>query len=176
MSDKRTADLTSEIFSEIDKDDVTSEENSHDSNDSKKGSKKDSKKDELKISKEFQENVIKFVKLDDLMRKKQQELSELREQKKPCEEYILKYLDSIDENVINITDGKLRKNKSETKTSINQDIIKKAISKKITDQKLLDEILKEMEESRPTNTHVNLKRTGVKIKKNKKPVANNKKA
>jgi len=165
MTDKKTADLTSEIFSQIDKDDESSI-SSH-SDDGKK-----SNKDEIKISKEFQENVIKFVKLDDLMRKKTQEMAELREQRKPCEEYILKYLDSIDESIINITDGKLRKNKSETKASINQDIIKKAISKKVTDPKLLDEIMKEMEESRPVNTHVNLKRTGgneqKKLKKVKK--------
>ena len=94
------------------------------------------------------------------MRKKQQEMSELREQRKPCEQYILKYLDNVNENVIEITNGKLRKNKSETKAAVSQDVMKVAISEKIKDPKIVEEILKLMEEKRPMNTHVNLKRTG----------------
>lgn len=111
------------------------------------------------ISKEFQENVIKFVKIDDLMKKKQQEMAELREQKKPCEQFILKYLETIDEEEVGITNGKLKKNKSETKAALNQEALKLTLSKKISDQKLVDEILKEMEEARPLNTKVSLART-----------------
>ncbi len=114
---------------------------------------------EISITKEFQENVIKFVKIDDLMRKKQRELSELRSQRKPCEEFILKYLDQIGESVIEISNGKLRKNKSETKVPLNQDIIKDAIKKKINDPKDIDEIIKLMDQLRPKNVRVNLKRT-----------------
>ncbi|QKF94025.1 putative V-type ATP synthase subunit I [Fadolivirus algeromassiliense] len=149
MSTKK-GDLTSEVISEIDHDDSISED-----------SEKEGKTlEELKISKEFQENVVKFVKLDDLIRKKQQELSELREKRKPCEQYILKYLDNIKENVIEITDGKLRKNKSETKQALSQDMIKAAILKKVQDPQIVESIMKDMEEGRPLNTHVNIKRTG----------------
>ena len=123
--------------------------NSEKSNDDKK----------KKISKEFQENVIKFVKIDDLMRKKQKEIAELRSQKKPCEDYILKYLDQIDESVIEISNGKLRKNKSETKVPLNQDIIKNAIKDKVSDPTTVEEIIKNMDKLRPMNTRVNLKRT-----------------
>jgi len=166
MSDDQT-DLTSELISEIDKDDSISGE-SHDGEDDGNDDGKEQSIDQLKISKEFQENVVKFVKLDDLMRKKQQEMSELREQRKPCEQYILKYLDDVNENVIEITNGKLRKNKSETKSSINQDIMKNAITEKIKDPKIVEEIMKLMEEKRPLSTHVNLKRTGTRDKKDGK--------
>lgn len=162
MSDKKNADLTS-VISEINRDDsISSDSNSGDDNDDNKSSVGDKEKsiDQVKISKEFQENVVKFVKLDDLMRKKQQEMTELREQRKPCEQYILKYLDNVDENVIEITNGKLRKNKSETKAALTQDVMKSAISEKVSDPKLVEEILKIMETKRPLNTHVNLKRTG----------------
>lgn len=145
-----------EIISEIDKDESCSDV--EDSN-SEEGDDQTDKLDKVQVTKEFQENVVKYVKLDDLIRKKQQELSELKERRKPSEEYILKYLDSVDENIIEITDGKLRKNKSETKASLNQDIIKNAISETITDPAIVEEIMKKMETKRPLNTHVNLKRT-----------------
>ncbi len=122
-------------------------------------------KGEVSVSKEFQENVIKFVKIDDLMRKKQKEVTELRSQRKPCEEYVLSYLDQIGETVIEINTGKLRKNKSETKVPLNQDIIKKAMGAHIKDPKVIEEIMKKMDELRPKNTRVNLKRTSHREKK-----------
>lgn len=146
--------LANEIISEIDADnDSISDENV---NDEKKEKKEESK---LEIPKEFKENVIKYVKIDDFIRKKQEELMELKQKKKPCEEYILKYLDTIEENVIEISDGKLRKNKSETKASLSQDIIKKAICEKVKDPTIVEDIMKMMEDLRPLNTHVNIKRT-----------------
>jgi len=179
MSDKKNADLTS-VISEIGRDDsISSDSNSGDERDDDKSSGGDKEKsiDQVKISKEFQENVVKFVKLDDLMRKKQQEMTELRDQRKPCEQYILKYLDSVDENVIEITNGKLRKNKAETKAALTQDVMKNAISEKVSDPKIVEEILKIMETKRPLSTHVNLKRTGTRPnRKSKKPKDSGKKA
>jgi len=123
---------------------------------------------EIKITKEFQENVIKFVKLDDLIKKKQQEMSELKKKRKPCEEFILNYLDGIKENAIEITDGKLKKNKSEKKTALNQDIIKKSIMKSVQDPKIVEDIIKNMEDLRPLNKNTKLTRTNLTKKIQKK--------
>lgn len=112
----------------------------------------------LQVSKEFEENVIKFVKLDDLIRKKNEEVRELKKMKKPCEEFIIKYLDKVDIACVDISDGKLRRNKSENKVAINYDTIKEAIAKKIVDPKVVEEILK-LVDQRPTKTNVNIKRT-----------------
>lgn len=114
---------------------------------------------QMNISKEFQENVIKYVKMDDLVRRKEKEIKELKAQRKPCEDFILSYLEQVGENVIEITNGKLRRNKSETKVALNQDIIKKAIATKIQDPKQIQEVMMTMETLRPLNTRVNLKRT-----------------
>lgn len=125
---------------------------------------------EVQITKEFQENVIKYVKLHDLINKKNEEIRELKKMKKPCEDFILKYLDKFDVNYVEVTDGKLRKNKSENKVPLSQDIIKEAIAKKVTDPKVVEEILNSIEK-RPTKTAVNIKRTknrGPQIKKGKK--------
>ena len=112
----------------------------------------------LQVSKEFQENVIKYVKLHDLIQKRNDEIRELKKQKKPCEEYILKYLDKVDVGHVDITDGKLRKNKSENKVPLSQDIIRSAIGKKVTDPSIINEIIKSIE-NRPTKTQTNIKRT-----------------
>lgn len=160
----KKSDLVSELISEIDKRDDDSLSSCSDKTSYDDGKSVQS----VKVSKEFQENVLKFVKLDDLVRKKQQELSELKEQRKPCEQYILKYLDKVDQNMIEISDGKLRKNKSETKAALSQDIIKASIAEKVKDPQIVEEILKTMEDKRPLSTHINIKRTGGKKRTGKK--------
>ena len=119
----------------------------------------------IEISKEFQEKVVKYVKIDDLIRKKTEEIAELKKQRKPCEDYILKELEKTGENVIDITNGKLRKNKAETKTALSQDIIKDAILKKVQDPSIVEDILKDMDDKRPVKSHVNIKRTCAREKK-----------
>jgi hypothetical protein len=118
----------------------------------------DKEADSLKVSKEFEENVIKYVKLFDLIQKKNEEIRELKKMKKPCEEFILTYLDKVDVTFVEITDGKLRKNKSENKVPISQDVIRNAIAKNIKDPSIVNEILKNIN-TRPTKTQVNIKRT-----------------
>lgn len=121
-------------------------------------------KSNVTVTREFQEKVIKYVKMDDLIRKKQKELSELKKQRKPCEEFILKYLANVDESTIEITGGKLIRNKAETKESLKQEYIKEAISEKVQDPKVVEEILQLMESKRPRKTRVNIKRTSVRKK------------
>lgn len=133
------------------------------------------KPEEIVITKEFQENVINFVKYDDEINKKQEELKELKKKKKPCEEFILKYLDLMGENIIQISNGKLTKNKKETKSSINADIMKKAIFDKVKDEKLTEDILKSMENMRTINSEINIKRVGEKKNNNAKTKKNQKK-
>lgn len=166
MSEMKTNDFISEVISEIDNNEDISMSDDSDEEQSL---------DEIKISKEFQENVKKFIHLDDLLRKKQEEITELKKQKKPCEAYILKYLDDVNENVIEITDGKLRKNKSETKAQLTQDIIKNAILEKIKDPTIAEAIIKSMEDKRPLNSHTNLKRTCIRPSARGKRTSGNKK-
>ena len=149
------------------KSEITNLSTNNEDNDNNDNNKDELDDEQKKISKDFKENVIKYVKLDDHIRKKMEEINELKKQKKPCEEYILKYMDRIGENMIEITDGKLRKNKAETKKALTLDIIKKAISTKIKTETDIAAIMELMETNRPLNTHVNLKRTGKHNKKKK---------
>jgi hypothetical protein len=140
--------------------DTTNYSSSHDSN--------NNDTDEIEISKEFQENVIAFVKFDDLIRQKQSEITDLKKKRKPKEDYILKYLDHIDETTIEISGGKLRKNKAETKVPLNQDYIKAAIATKVSNPDIIEDIMKKMD-TRPTKVNINIKRTS-KRAPNKKTV------
>ncbi len=158
----KPVDLTNEIVTEFDSDSESNDSGSNDSNE-----KGEDDINNVKITKEFQENVIKYIKLDDAIKKKMDEIKELKTQRTPCEKEILKFLEDNDENVIDITDGKLRKNKSTTKQKLTEDIIKAAIAQYEKDPKIVEEIIKAMDAKRPDVTHVNLKRTGKRAPKKK---------
>ncbi len=113
----------------------------------------------VKITPEFRQTVKKFLAYDDIIKTKTQEISEIKKLRKPCEDYILKYLESSKLEVINITNGSLQKTKQETKKALNAEIIKKSISKKINDPDLVTQIMDLMESSRKVTTKYNLKRT-----------------
>ncbi len=150
MSSSDSTDEITETVTEI-----------HDSNSSSESSEEETEKNKLagiKITKEFQENVIKYVKLDDLIKQKQEELSELKEQLKPCEQYILACLDTLNESEIGITNGSLIKKKVEKKAPLSAEMIKSALLEKVKDANVVEEILKSMENKRATTSRVDLKR------------------
>lgn len=115
--------------------------------------------DKLEISVEFQENVIKYVKIDDLIKKKNREIRELKKNKKTCEDYIIKYLDEIDESIIDISNGKLKKNEYKTKKPLNKQIIQKTLLDEFKDADTVNKLLDMMNKNRPVTVKVSLKRT-----------------
>ena len=110
-----------------------------DNTDNKDNTDKTDKIDNNDIS-QFKENVIKFVRMDDLIRQKMEEIKELKDQKKPFEEFILGYLEKKDSPFVNIKSGKLIKNKSETKAPLKLDIIKESIVEGIKSENNLEAI------------------------------------
>lgn len=132
--------------------------------------------DKEEPSKEFKDRVLSYIKIDDLIRLKTEEIKELKEKKKPCEEYIIRYLEKAKGDHINIIDGKLIKNETETKAPLKLDIIKDSIKEEMTKQQivvdptkcdeLINEMLERMEQKRPITKKVSIKRTF--NKKNKK--------
>lgn len=124
---------------------------------------------EKKESNEVVEHVIKYINIDNLIKKLEKEIHELKSQKKPKEELILDYLIKKKKDQIVVSDGKLLKNKAETKAALTVDMIRTALTEKINDVKVVDSLIQRMDELRPKNTKVNLKRTvEVENKKKKK--------
>lgn len=135
---------------------------------SKISSKKDKDKDKS-VSNDFKEKIISFIKVDDLIRKKQEEIKELKDKKEEFEEYILKFMDKSEASFVNIPGGKLIKNQSESKAPLKIEVIKESIiegikKEKLTDseevnKKVIEEIIELMEIKRGKVNRINLKRT-----------------
>ena len=120
------------------------------------------------VTEEFVEVVKSWVKIDDDIRKKMQEVKELKDERKEFETFILEYMDKINESVINISDGKLRRNKSASKGSLKQESIQTALLDITQDSGKAMQMTKYIMDSRPTVERVNLKRTKNRGKRKKK--------
>lgn len=135
------------------------------------------------VKNEFLEKIIKYIKIDDLIRQETSEYREkintLKEEKNEMESFILRYLDHVEENVVNVQGaGKLTKQESIRKGGLNKDIIKDSIyeqlkkEKLVTDEKIGKELAENtfnlMEEKREKKSKIYLKRTMERKKKEKK--------
>jgi hypothetical protein len=119
----------------------------------------DNKKEITKMpTKELVESIKLWVNIDDKIKKFNDEIKTLKNEKKEHECIILQELDKMDENTIGITDGKLKKNVLKSQTSLKKDIIHKSIFEFIKDEKKTLDILDHMNKARPTVEKVNLKR------------------
>lgn len=151
-------------------DDDLDDELSELTDDDNKENNKENNKNDDEISNEFKEKVITYLKCDDLIRKKMEEIKELKEKRKPCEEYIIKYLETKDSSFVIVKDGKLIKNKTESKGSLKMDIIKEAIMEGIKGEDIPNDnevksndiaakIINIMDNKRAKTVNVKLKRT-----------------
>tara|TARA_A100001015_G_C14688407_1_gene593476 strand:- start:338 stop:739 length:402 start_codon:yes stop_codon:yes gene_type:complete len=124
----------------------------------------DSEKDEesqvqKKVTKEFRDRVIKWIEIDDKLREIRAKTKELNTEKKQFEEYILNYMEQIEEKCFNIKDGKLRRNVSKTKGPLKKIIIQKALTEITGDELKSKTMTEHIINSRPVVERVNLKRT-----------------
>lgn len=120
------------------------------------------------ITEEFVEVVKSWVTIDNEIRDKMAKIKELKDERKEFEVFILEYMDKINENVIAISDGKLRRNKSSTKAGLKQETIQSALLDITQDQSKALEMTKYILDSRPMTERVNLKRTKNRTSKKKK--------
>jgi hypothetical protein len=119
----------------------------------------DNKKEITKMpTQELVESIKLWVNIDDKIKKFNDEIKTLKNEKKEHECIILQELDKMDENTIGITDGKLKKNVLKSQTALKKDIIHKSIFEFIKDEKKTLDILDHMNKARPTVEKVNLKR------------------
>tara|TARA_B100000674_G_C37461034_1_gene742636 strand:- start:249 stop:644 length:396 start_codon:yes stop_codon:yes gene_type:complete len=112
-----------------------------------------------KVTREFRDKVIKWIEIDDSIRELRAKTKELTTEKKQYEEYILSYMDQIEEKCFNIKDGKLRKNVSKTKGPLKKQIIHQALVEIVGDANKATAMTEHIINSRPTVERVNLKRT-----------------
>ena len=116
---------------------------------------------------DFKTKVVSYVKADDKIRDLQNQLKDYRKIKKDSEEGILRHLERLGENMINVTGGKLRKNQYESKAALKKELIKETLSEKIKDVLIVEELLNKMEDKREVKINVSIKRTYEREKKGK---------
>jgi hypothetical protein len=162
----------SKVKKNIIQDELSDLDDSYNDNETDNNDTNTRQDEENALSPEFTEKVLLYIKYDDLIREKMAEIKELKNQKKPCEQYILSYLESKDAPFVKVKNGKLIKNKSETKGSLKLDIIKTAIMEGVKNEKIVKEdnildvtsrILDLMEAKRPKMVRLNIKRTFQKV-------------
>lgn len=136
-----------------------------------------------KLEEAFKEKVIKWIKIDDLMRKEtiefRDKMNTLKEEKEEMQTFMIRYLDSMDENIIDVKgSGKLSKCESVRKGTINKDLIKQSICEQLKKEKIVkddkaglelaENTYNLMESKREIKKKVYLKRTFDRPKKDKK--------
>jgi len=114
------------------------------------------------ISAEFVQKVKKYIELDDKIKILKNNIKELSNDKKEFEEFILNYLQSIDEKTIDIADGKLIRNVYKSQGALKKELIQKALIDIIGDSVKATSITDEIIKSRPIVEKISLKRTTVK--------------
>jgi hypothetical protein len=153
----------------------------HEDNDLSNSDEADEEENQKQLNKVFLDKIIKYIKTDDLIKKKVKEHNEevkiLKMEKTNLENSILIFLDKIDENYISINGtGKLIKNESKTKSAIKVEYIQESIIQSIKKtniniekqilEELIETIIKQIDVLRPIKKRIYLKRTSERTKKN----------
>ncbi len=143
-SKKKKDESDSENGDESNSDDDDSDENSY----------------EYEFQDDLQKCVVSYIKADDIIMGYNEKIKDLKKIKKNCEDEILKHLERLGDNSINVSGGKLIKNQYNDKGKPKEDLVKNMIKKNCENtiaQKIFDEIDKEHAKNKKTRT--SLKRT-----------------
>ena len=117
------------------------------------------------VSPEFIQNVKKYLEIDDKIKEIKNTVKEITNEKKQYEEFILHYLESIDEKIIDLADGKLVRNISKTQGPLKKELIQKTLTEIVGDSLKATIMTEQIIKSRPISEKVSLKRTTHKNKK-----------
>ena len=96
-------------------------------------------------------------------------MKDLNDEKKEHEEIVLNELSKMEEQVINISDGKLRRNVTKTQTPLKKEDIQKTIFEFTKDEQKTFDMIDKIMASRQTTEKVKLVRTKNKESVIKKP-------
>lgn len=120
------------------------------------------------LKKKFKNIVISWVQLDDKIKVINTELKNMKDEKKQYEDFILGFMEKYNENMITLSNGLLKRNVSQTKESIKEEMIQEAIEEYTKDIEQAYTITQKIIEKRQTNERITLKRQS-----NKQNVKNN---
>jgi hypothetical protein len=128
-----------------------------DENESDKSGSESEDEGEMELSEKTREVIYEYMKLDDEIRDHRAFISDLNKSIKPMKEYILSKLNKLGEQEILIPNGKLQKNKTESKKMLKMEEIEKIISENVNSHKAT-RLMKKIKEKQTTTEYTNLKR------------------
>jgi hypothetical protein len=120
---------------------------------------------EEEIKEKFKKIVISWVQLDDKIKLINTELKNIKDEKKQYEEYILNFMEKYNENVITLSNGLLKRNVLQTKSSIKEDMIQEAIEEITKDVEQAYTITQKIIQKRQICEKITLKRQIQKLTK-----------
>jgi len=115
------------------------------------------------VSPEFVNTVKEYLEIDDKMKDYKEKIKKLSGDKKKNEEFILNYLQTLDEKVIDVKDGRLRRNISKTQSPLKKELIQQTLTTLVGDAIKAQAMTNEIIKSRPFVERVTLKRTKNKV-------------
>ena len=124
----------------------------------------ESEESDEELKKKFKKIVISWVELDDKIKLINSELKNIKDEKKQYEEFILSFMEKYNENMITLSNGSLKKNISQTKESIKEEMIQEAIQEYTKDLEEAYTITQKIIQKRQINEKVTLKRQTIKKK------------
>lgn len=113
---------------------------------------------EEELKKKFKKIVISWVELDDKIKLINAELKNIKDEKKQYEDFIISFMEKYNENMITLSNGSLKKNISQTKESIKEEMIQEAIQEYTKDLEEAYSITQKIIQKRQINEKVTLKR------------------
>jgi hypothetical protein len=122
------------------------------------------KTEKKKVSPEFVENVKRYLAVDDKLRDIREKSKVLNNEKKEREEFILKYLQTIEEEEIGVIDGKLKRNVTKSQAPLKKEFIQKALVEIVGDATKAQIFTEHILKSRPVTEKVTLRRSKNRVK------------
>jgi hypothetical protein len=121
---------------------------------------------EVDDSKILKKNVSEYIKIDDLIREKKEEIKELIEKRFEHEGFLTNYLEKAGKTKIETKDGEIVYKKTSSKSPLKEELVEKAIVKKFQDTKKITEsgikiahdIIEEVNNMRDVKVKSNIKR------------------
>lgn len=128
-------------------------------------SESESSEKKLEVSKEFKETVMKYIEIDDKLKKIREKTKELTAEKKSKEDSILQFIQANDDKPLNLPDGKLKRTVTKSQAPLKKDLIQKVLAEILGDANKATQFADQIDKSRPVTEKVALKRMQNRIAK-----------
>jgi hypothetical protein len=111
------------------------------------------------MDEELKVNIKKFIEIDDKLKERRKEITELKEQQEACKDKILEYMEANEIPYIPTSKGKLKFKKYNVMSKLDQDFVVEKLSSVLPDKNTAIRAATHLFESREKTEKITLKRT-----------------